>query len=216
MSCSVKGSLDLDTQGAGTMKMDFTLAPFYGDFFEEQFDADLLIEETKDDLAKNLAIKSYSASREGNLYSGEISFNKFEDVISQNPQEKQTIFTMIQNGDESTLNIVFNRDNWNQMSSLVPLFSNPTIAMLGPSGSVGLTQEEYREMVLYPFEGYATSTQEALNAFDASELLFTVSVPNKIISQMGGEISGKSVTYQIPLVRMLMLDQELSYSVTYK
>ncbi len=215
-SCSVKGGLTLDSQGAGTMDMDFTLLPFFGDFFFDLVDEDLLLADTDRGLAENKGITDHTLSREDYRYSGKISFSNFEDVVAGEDGEEQTIFTMETVGGQTTLRITFTRDNWDQMSVLVPVFSDPTVAMLGPSGSIGLSEEEYREMVIYPFEGYASSTEEASRALDSSSLVFTVNVPGPIIGQQGGEVSGRSVTFRIPLIRMLMLDEELSYSVTYR
>ena len=215
-SCSVSGDLTLDEQGAGTMDMDFTMVPFFGDFLFDIVDEDLLLADTNLGLEKNKGIIAHSIVKDDYSYSGSISFNDFEEVVALEDGEEQTIFVMDTRGSETTLRITFTRDNWEQMSVLVPVFSDPTVAMLGPSGSIGLTEEEYREMVLYPFEGYASSSEAAERALDTSSLVFKVNVPGSIVSQRGGEISGNSVTYRIPLIRMLMLDEELTYSVTYR
>jgi hypothetical protein len=216
MSCSVKGNLTLDKNSSGTMNMEFNLAPFFGEFFYDLIDEEILLDETGKGLEENKGISSHTIEKDGYNYRGTIRFDSFEKMVNDDEaQEEQTIFTITEDRGITTLEIVFNRENWDQMSVLVPIFSDPTIAMLGPSGSIGLTEDEYREMVIYPFEGYARSTEEANKALDSSYLVFTVNVPNRVISQKGGEVSGKSVIYRIPLIRMLMLDEELSYSVTY-
>ncbi len=215
-ACSVKGSLNLDGNGTGTMDMSFTLAPFFGDFFFDLVDEDMLLADTNKGLDENRGITSHSVVKEKYRYSGKIAFDDFEKMVALENGEEQTIFVIDKRGSETTLRITFTRENWEQMSVLVPIFSDPTVSMLGPSGSIGLTEEEYREMVIYPFEGYASSLEEAEKALDGSTLVFTVTVPGSIVSQVGGEISGRTVTYRVPIIRMLMLDKPLSYSVTYK
>ncbi|MBN2627506.1 MAG: hypothetical protein JXA95_12635 [Spirochaetales bacterium] len=215
-SCSVKGSLNLEADGAGSMDMSFTLAPYFGDFFNDLADADQLVAETDKSMKENPAVTSHTIdSSEKYRYSGTFTFDDFEKMMAPKEGEEQTVFVMEKRGNETTLRITFTRENWEQMSVLVPIFSDPTIAMLGPSGSIGLTEEEYREMVIYPFEGYASSLEEAQKGLDDSSLVFTVTLPGTIISQKGGTVSGRTVTYRIPLIRMLMLDQSLTYSVTY-
>lgn len=216
-SCSVRGSLNLNSDSSGTMEMEFKLAPFFGRFFNDLVDEDILLAETAKGLEENGGVSSHSIEKEDFHYRGQITFDRFEAMVNdKNQMEEQTIFSLTQKGEETTLNILFNRENWEQMSVLVPIFSDPTIAMLGPSGSIGLTESEYREMVLYPFEGYADSLTAADKALTDSEMVFTVHVPNRVISQQGGNIRGNSVEFRIPLIRMLMLDQELTYSVTYR
>ncbi|MDC7220966.1 MAG: hypothetical protein PQJ59_13610 [Spirochaetales bacterium] len=215
-SCSVKGNLTLDERGAGDLSMDFVLVPFFGDFFTDLIDTDILLDETRLGFEANSAITNHSLVQEDYRYGGTLSFDDFDALTAIDNGEEQTLFVRESSGGITTLTITFTRENWDELSVLVPALSDPTIAMMGPDGSMGLTEEEYREMVIYPFEGYAPSTEEAVKALDASFLEFTVNLPGPVTAQKGGTLKGNSVTYRIPLIRMLMLDEELSYSVSYK
>ncbi len=60
LSCSVKGSLNLEADGAGSMDMSFTLAPYFGDFFNDLADADQLVAETDKSMKENPAVTSHT------------------------------------------------------------------------------------------------------------------------------------------------------------
>jgi hypothetical protein len=44
----------------------------------------------------------------------------------------------------------------------------------------------------------------------------TIDPEGDIISQVGGTVSGGAVTFRIPLLRLLVLDEPLDYSLTFK
>jgi hypothetical protein len=215
LSCSVRGDLVLTEKDSGSLEMDFSLAPFFGQFFTDLVDDNLLIEDTKFSFSENETITDYEVTKEENSYHGKIYFDSLEKLTALENGEKQSVFVEEKKDGETTLNLTLSRENWNQLSSLVPFLSDPTVAMFGPEASMGLSEAEFREMITYPFEGYASSTEEAAKAFDNSLVEFTLTVPGRITSQKGGEVAGNRVTFPIPLIRILMLDQTLTYSVSY-
>jgi hypothetical protein len=51
---------------------------------------------------------------------------------------------------------------------------------------------------------------------NASFIELEVIVKGKILSQSGGQMAGNSVLFRIPLIRVLLLDQPLDYSIVFR
>ena len=49
-----------------------------------------------------------------------------------------------------------------------------------------------------------------------SMITTTIKIDGKLISQKGGKAKGNSVTFETPLIRVLMLDQPIEYSIRFK
>jgi hypothetical protein len=75
-----------------------------------------------------------------------------------------------------------------QLSALFPLLKDPVFAQLGPQVNDTISDDDY----------------------------LSIDPEGDIISQTGGTVSGGAVTFRIPLLRLLVLDKPLDYSVTFK
>ena len=54
------------------------------------------------------------------------------------------------------------------------------------------------------------------SAIKESVLEATVTVPGSVESQSGGKLDGSTVSFSIPLIRVLLLEEPLDYSIIYR
>ena len=49
-----------------------------------------------------------------------------------------------------------------------------------------------------------------------SVITTTININGTLISQKGGKVKGNSVTFETPLIRILLLDKPIEYSIRFK
>ena len=84
------------------------------------------------------------------------------------------------------------------------------MASMGPQVNDTISDAEYLDMIKFSLG------DEAPGLLKKSFITLTIDPEGEIISQTGGTVSGSSVVFRIPLLRMLVLDKPLDYSVTFR
>ena len=102
------------------------------------------------------------------------------------------------------------RTNYTQLAALFPLLKDPTFSSFMPQVNDTITDEDYLQMVQFSIG------DDGPSLLKKSFITLTIDPEGDIISQVGGTLSGGAVTFRIPLLRMLVLDKPLDYSVTFK
>ena len=109
-----------------------------------------------------------------------------------------------------TLRIHMSADNYWQLARLFPSLDNPLMASLGPQPQMPITDGEYLEMMQF-----ALGDQAPAQIVD-SWVEVEVAIDGTVVAQQGGELTETGVLFRIPLLRILVLDQPLDYSVTFR
>jgi hypothetical protein len=139
----------------------------------------------------------------------ELSFRSIEKLFAA-PDKPQTILTLSKSAEGTTLRAHLDRKNFSQLLELAPFLKNPLFEGLGPQENDDATEAEYLELIdLALGEGGAA-------ALKASTIETTVAVKGKIVAQSGGTPVAGGVVFRIPLLRVLLLDKALDYSLTFK
>ncbi|MDA3852494.1 MAG: hypothetical protein PF447_14670 [Spirochaetaceae bacterium] len=212
-SCQVNNKLYLEQNGSGTMDTEIVLVNFFQEFFFDIFDQEMFLQEIKDDLVLNPTLQSSQIESMDNGFSSHVQFTRIDLLTGTTGG---LINWSIQNGIKH-LTITINRENWSQLEEMIPMLLDPSISYMGPQGSAGLTRDEFKEMLLYPFAGYAESQDSALESLDLSNIQFSVQVDGEIIDVDNGEkLDGQNVVFTINLFDMLMLDTPLVYGLSYR
>ncbi len=81
---------------------------------------------------------------------------------------------------------------------------------LGPQGTGPVTEKDYLSMISF------SVGDEAPGLLKKSFITLTVRPHGDILSQSGGTQTADSVVFRIPVLRVLVLDTPLEYSVTYR
>jgi hypothetical protein len=139
----------------------------------------------------------------------ELEFRSIEKLFAT-PEKPQTILTLKKGSAGTTLSAHLDRKNFSQLLELAPFLKNPLFEGLGPQENDDATEAEYLELIdLALGEGGSA-------ALKASVIETTILVKGKVVSQTGGTLANGGVLFRIPLLRVLLLDKPLDYSLTFK
>lgn len=211
-SCSLESSLIIEENGSGKMESHIVLADFFRDFFFDIFEKDPLLEEFRMGFANNGFQHVLLRENEDNSFT---QYFAFADLNSL-PGLSEGIIELKREGELQSLSIKINRDNWNELETLFPLLSDPSISYLGPEGSQGLSRDQFHEMLLYPFDGYAETPEKASLALTESRIHLRVQIPGDLQEVTNGtEINSSTAEFVIPLFDLLMLDREVEFRLSY-
>jgi hypothetical protein len=140
----------------------------------------------------------------------ELAFNSIQDVFAQDESLKNTAALAYSESDgKKIIRLHLDRSNYPQLARAFPLLASPAFAAFGPQANDTTTDDDYMEMVRFSIG------EEAPALLKRSFVTLTLAPEGQILSQSGGEITGGTVVFRIPLVRLLVLDKPLDYSVTF-
>ena len=111
----------------------------------------------------------------------------------------------------STLNVHLARDNYRALTALFPILDHPLLVSLGPQQDMEVTDAEYLEMM-----GFVLG-DDGPPAIKDSTVTVRLVVDGRIVEHDGGELQDDgSLLLTIPLLRILVLDQPLDYTVVFE
>jgi hypothetical protein len=222
-SCAVVLEMQLETDGSGAADFHIEIIPVFLETIREmselaggaELPEDGTIfdpEKLEEDFSRIPAITlAELESPTPEILDGSFRYHDIEKIfLNQNTIADTGIISFSKEKDETTIRILLERDNFSQILSLLPILDNPFFQILGPEENEGISEDEYLEIL------ELVLGEEGPPAVENSELLVTVNVKGKIISQSGGEIIGSSVVYTIPLLDVLLLAEPLEYELTFK
>jgi len=145
-----------------------------------------------------------------NVLDLEVGFDSLQDLAGTGDAVKDTgAITIVDEDGRSTLRLHLDRATWGQLARLFPPLRDPLIAELGPQANGKVTDDDYLAMI-----GFSIG-DAAPGLLKKSFLTLTIQPTGQIISQSGGTMSDGAVTFRIPVLRILVLDRPLDYSVTW-
>jgi len=220
IGCTIKQQVSLEIDQSGTVSTEIRLDPLFVEYLNDL--AELTGESMEEQVFKIEEIKKGFAEREDieltriatpspEILEMEIDFRNIERVFSgeQKLTEAGIVsFTKVSEG--YSVRFHLDKSNFDSVLAFMPFLQNPLFEGLGPQENDDTTEEEYFELMeLALGEGGAESVQD-------SYIETRVAVKGELISQSGGTVSNNGVVYRIPLIRVLLLDQPLDYSLQFK
>jgi hypothetical protein len=140
----------------------------------------------------------------------ELEFDSIQHVFTQDESLKNSAaLAYSESGGKKTISLHVDRSNYPQLARTFPLLASPAFAAFGPQANDATTDDEYLEMVRFSIG------DDAPALLKKSFITLTLDPEGEILSQSGGEITGGAVVFRIPLLRLLVLDKPLDYSVTF-
>lgn len=222
LSCTMKQEITLAADGSGTASVEINLKnfvlPTIEDLAEVSPDVDpdelLSSEKITESLLKNPEISNVIASRPlKNKLLIDFDFGNIEDLFAQTEDDIQASgLIKIENiGNQKKLTMTINKETYSGFSHIIPNIDDPTMAALAPDPDMDISESEYLDMIEFFFG------DDGPAGIMDSMLTMVLNVDGTIVDQQGGtKLSGKSVEFNIPLIRILLLDTNLVYSITYK
>jgi hypothetical protein len=141
----------------------------------------------------------------------EIAYASIKDVFTiQDSLKSSGALVYTEAGGKKTVKLHLDRTNYTQLAALFPLFKDPTFSSFMPQVNDTITDEDYLQMIQFSIG------DDGPALLKKSFITLTIDPEGDILSQVGGTVSGGAVTFRIPLLRLLVLDKPLDYSVTFK
>ena len=219
-SCAVKNEVNLSADGSGTASTEVVLEESLVFYFEslaeltgEDADGPLFnVDEVRAGIEKNPGIKVESIkNHDDRKITAEISFNDIEQLIAETESTlNKKIISFKENGAEKEIRIYIDIDNFTDIAPLFPIVEEPLFMTFGPLENQGISEDEYLEMMEYALgDGGGDMIRNSM-------ITTTINIDGTLISQKGGTAKGNSITFETPLLRILLLDQPIEYVIRFK
>jgi len=222
VSCSMKQTVVIRSDGSGTLAMHVEVARLLRDYvarLSEVSDKPILgpggaffdAESMRKDFESRPGITVTKAvTPSSDAVDLELTFNSVKDVFAQDESLKSAAaLAYSESGGKKTIRLHLDRSNYPQLARTFPLLASPAFSAFGPQQNDTTTDDEYMEMIRFSIG------DDAPALLKKSFVTLTLAPEGQILSQTGGEITGGAVVFRIPLVRLLVLDTPLDYSVTF-
>jgi hypothetical protein len=220
LGCAVNQRVALETDGSGTASVQIKMEKILTDYLQDLSDLGGGTAKEKGRIFNVEDIRKGFASRQGVTLTRidspsperldmELAFTSVEKLFAA-ADKPQTILSLKQGAQGATLRAHLDRKNFSQLLELAPFLKNPLFEGLGPQENDNTTEAEYLELIdLALGDGGAA-------ALKASSIETTIAVKGKVVAQSGGTPVTGGVVFRIPLLRVLLLDKALDYSLTFK
>ncbi len=219
--CSVSQQVSLGSDGSGTAAVHIRVEKIFMDYLQDLAEVGGQTVKEKGRLFDVEEIRKSFAAREGvevrrvespskERLELELGFRSLEDLMGGDPKLKAAgLLTTNRKNGVTTLKIHLDRSNFPQLLELAPFLKSPLFAGLGPQENDNTTEQEYYQMIdLALGEGGAA-------ALKASSIETTITIQGRLVAQSGGTPTADGVVFRIPLIRVLLLDKPLDYSISY-
>ncbi len=220
IGCTIKQQVQIEADGSGTVAMSIHLQPLFVDYLndlaeltgqpmaEQVFDVEEIekgFEERED-----VELVRIATPGPGSLEM-ELRFRSIEQVFSgEQSLQRGGVIRFDRVPDGYSVRFHLDSSNFSSVLEFMPVLQNPLFEGLGPQENEDISEAEYYELIdLALGEGGA-------ECLKASYIETKVTVKGRLVSQTGGSLSGRGVTYRVPLIRVLLLDKPLDYSLIFK
>lgn len=151
------------------------------------------------------------ASSSPDLLDVELAFRSVAEMYSSAESVSSTgVIEYSEAGGRKTLKLHLDRQNFKQLSTVFPGLKGPVFEGLAPQENEQITESDYLDMIQFSLG------PQGPDLVKKSFIDLTVKPEGGITSQTGGTAVSGGVTFHIPLLRVLVLDKPLDYSVSWK
>lgn len=131
------------------------------------------------------------------------------------PRSDENPVTFITNTDGRTLDFRISRSNFYRISSLFVLPESPVTVLLPYSETDFMQTDEYLDVLTYALEDYLGDVS-ADEFMSAAKVHAAVSTEGELTGVTGGEIEDGTAVFDVPLIEILTLEEEIGYSLHWK
>ncbi len=223
-SCEVSEKIYLKSDGSGNFQSEVTIQQILVDYLKnlaevtgekDKISDDRIFdtEEIKESLStrKGIKVKSITTPTPTTLKFS-VDFINIEEALGNNKDINSTgIISFKKAGKRKIFKFYLDKKNFKQLTRAFPTLSNPMVESMGPQEDDSITEEDYLDMMKFALG------ETGPKAIKASYITARIKCEGKIISQKGGKVIDKNtVVFKIPLLRVLLLNQPLNYSITFE
>jgi hypothetical protein len=221
--CSATHTVVLRADGSGTLTMHMEVSRLLHDYIaglaEVSGDTPALPSGQIFDLAairkgfeaQSGIIVQKVASSDPRSLDIQVAFDSLQRVFAGRPGlQNANVVVLTQADGLETLKIHLDRSNYRQIAGFFPMLDNPVLQSLGPQAGQTTTENDYLEEVRFSLG------DEGPSEVRKSSIVISIQPEGEIVSQTGGTVSGGSVVFRIPLLRLLVLATPLDFSMSFK
>lgn len=218
-SCVVTESITASTGYSGSSKTDITVDPFFLTVLEDfssftSGDGYTIMDDAMVGFASSLNSSSAASSvsllsgGDGKRYVISFDYSSLEKLLKDlNDGKSNTLFTIT----SSSLSFKLTMENYDELKNVIPFLSDENFEVYGPEYSNGMTEEEYTDMITFLLG------EESPEALENSYVTVLITVPGTITSVTGAVKTGTSTAvYTFPVIDFLLLNDPLSFSISWK
>jgi hypothetical protein len=223
VSCTMSNTIVVRGDGSGTVAVRVEISKLFKEYLvsmaEVAGQAEIAKEGKLFDLKEiqkgfegrpGVTVKRLASPRPETL-EVDIAFRSMQEVFaSDNALKSAGVISFAQANGVKTVRVHLDRTNYKQTSVLFPGLSNPLFEGMGPQANDAITEAEYLEMIKFSLG------DEGPALVQKSFIEMAIRPEGEIVSQTGGTVTNGCVVFRIPLLRLLVLDKPLDYSVVFK
>jgi hypothetical protein len=211
-ACTAKPAVDVKGDGSGTATVRLEVKKLFADYFTA--DEGAVVFDTgriKKGMEKRpgFAVRRVASPTPESLEM-ELAFDDIRSLFSdKSPPENDGIISVTQKDGKTTIALHLEKSSAKKVGGLFSDVSNPAFKEMSPREQRTRTEKEYLEAIEFAVG------KEGPPLMKSSYLELTVRPDGALVSQVGGAIVNGAVVFRVPLLRMLMLEKPLDYSITF-
>jgi hypothetical protein len=214
-ACSVQNTILLNSDGSGIargrLSLDETLTNYILDFSDTPyqggsiFDVTRILQESRERntfrilelIPEGSAILNYKAE-----------FTSLPELF--NAEGLESPIVLEKSGDISSLKIQITPLSFPAFFSTLPEDMQIMLSGLAPEEGERISEEEYLEFIPLLLG------EDAVEQVRASRVKLIFEVPGIIIDHSGGAVQGRRYTIEIPLIKLLTLEEDIYFELKYR
>ncbi|MCK9462548.1 MAG: hypothetical protein M0R80_23245 [Proteobacteria bacterium] len=211
-ACTARPAIDVEGDGSGTAKVRLEVKKLFADYFTADDGAkvfDVARIEKGIEKRPGFVVRRISTPTPETLEM-DLVFHDIRSLFSDEiPPSNNGIIHVTKKDGKTTIALHLDRDSAKQVGTLFSAVSNPAFKEMSPREQRTRTEKEYLEAIEFAVG------KEGPPLMKGSYLELTVRPNGEIVSQVGGKIMNGTAVFNVPLMRMIMLEKPLDYSVTF-
>ena len=218
-SCAVTENLSVDKRNGGDSSVNLKVENFFQDVLADfnEFSTtkdsstvlDNAVKELETSLQKGKGTKDVKfTKKDADAYEGTFTFTSLSSLFADLGADKdQTI--LVQSG--NTLTFRLDMENYEQLTKIIAFLKDKNFEPFGPTYNQGISESDYLDMISFMLG------EEGPDAIKNSQITLNLKTPGTITSFTGGKkLDDTSFQFSFPLIDFLLLQNPLSFSVSWK
>ncbi len=212
VACTSRQTIDVKGDGSGTATVRFEVKKLFSDYFAGEGSAKVFdAARVKQGIEKRpgFTVTRITTPTPETLEM-DLAFQDIRSLVSDgDPPGNDGIISVTRKDGRTTMALHLDRRSAKKMGGLFSEVSNPAFKEMSPREQRTRTEKDYLEAIEFAVG------KEGPPLVKSSFLELTVRVDGELVSQTGGRIAGGAAVFNVPLLRMLMLEKPLDCSVTF-
>ncbi|MCU0662406.1 MAG: hypothetical protein MUC50_08800 [Myxococcota bacterium] len=210
--CTANQSVKIDGRGKGTATLKIEVQKLFADYFKGEEGGKVFdTAKIKQGMEKRRGFKvTRIASPTPETLEMDLAFEDIRSLFSNdNPPDNDGIVRITEKDGKTNLSFHLDRAAAKELGNLFSDVSNPAFREMSPRKQRTRTQAEYLEAIEFAVG------KEGPPLMKASFIKITLIPDGKLVSQAGGKVEGDAVVFEVPILRVMMLEKPLAYAVTF-